>query len=606
MYLFKLFYVIFIVVLTSSSTIFIENFAYAQKTHIVYFEDSEHELHVYKIFGKEPGKTIMLIGGIQGDEPGGFLSADMYADLTLEKGNLIVVPRANFQSIVLNKRQINEDMNRKFAEGEAKNYEAKVVTILKKLISQSDCLLNLHDGSGFFSETWDGPQRNPKKYGQSIISDSEVYKNPETGEILELGRMARDVAKKINIKIKNPAHKFHFNNHRTSEISSLHREQKKSATFYAMSKCNIPAFGIESSKSLPLEIKVRHHIFAINAFLELMDIIPEMPGVHLQSPEMHYLLISVNNSLPIAVKNGHTLYVNQGDTVAVHHVEANYERGLNVDILGLGTVNDMRKNIVITKPVRVVAKKDYYPCGSVYIAFGTPAETARLEAIVKKKTDQISPFLLYRVTVNGKEQIIENYQHIKLVKGDILEIIDVIFSMGDPSALEVNFKGFVGDRVNNTGEDRGYLINTGTDLIKRFSLNKKGIKYQIITQYQNRIVGKFFINLEEPVLKYLLIKKGDGQINAYKPGETIIVENDNKILQIVDFITNVDNVSNVDMLLVSSDGSFRKLDINKKINKKINILIDATTMISSTPYRIELKRGKLIMGIVLISIGEKL
>ncbi len=368
----------------------------------------------------------------------------------------------------------------------------------------------------------------------------------------------------------------------------------------------IPAFGIESSKSLPLEIKVRHHIFAINAFLELMDIIPEMPGVHLQSPEMHYLLISVNNSLPIAVKNGHTLYVNQGDTVAVHHVEANYERGLNVDILGLGTVNDMRKNIVITKPVRVVAKKDYYPCGSVYIAFGTPAETARLEAIVKKKTDQISPFLLYRVTVNGKEQIIENYQHIKLVKGDILEIIDVIFSMGDPSALEVNFKGFVGDRVNNTGEDRGYLINTGTDLIKRFSLNKKGIKYQIITQYQNRIVGKFFINLEEPVLKYLLIKKGDGQINAYKPGETIIVENDNKILQIVDFITNVDNVSNVDMLLVSSDGSFRKLDINKKINKKINNLIDATTMISSTPYRIELKRGKLIMGIVLISIGEKL
>ena len=43
----------------------------------------------------------MLIGGIQGNEPGGFLSADLYADMSLEKGNLIVVPRANFNSIIL-------------------------------------------------------------------------------------------------------------------------------------------------------------------------------------------------------------------------------------------------------------------------------------------------------------------------------------------------------------------------------------------------------------------------------------------------------------------------------------------------------------------------
>ena len=55
----------------------------------------------------------MLIGGIQGNEPGGFLSADLYADMSLEKGNLIVVPRANFYSILLNKRGPHGDMNRK-------------------------------------------------------------------------------------------------------------------------------------------------------------------------------------------------------------------------------------------------------------------------------------------------------------------------------------------------------------------------------------------------------------------------------------------------------------------------------------------------------------
>ena len=120
------------------------------RTHTVYFEDSDHELSVYRIYGKKNGKTLMIVGGIQGDEPGGHLSADLYADFSLSKGNLIVVPRANFLSIVLKQRQINEDMNRKFAESGRANYESKIVDILKKLIAESDCFLNLHDGSGFF------------------------------------------------------------------------------------------------------------------------------------------------------------------------------------------------------------------------------------------------------------------------------------------------------------------------------------------------------------------------------------------------------------------------------------------------------------------------
>ena len=94
---------------------------------LFFFEDSDHELHVYRIYGKSPGKTLLLIGGIQGDEPGGFLSADHYADISLVRGNLIVVPRANFKSIIFKRRQINEDMNRKFADDRQSNYEAKIV-----------------------------------------------------------------------------------------------------------------------------------------------------------------------------------------------------------------------------------------------------------------------------------------------------------------------------------------------------------------------------------------------------------------------------------------------------------------------------------------------
>jgi len=121
-----------------------------QKSHIVFFEGEDNELHVYRINGTTPGKTLLIIGGIQGDEPGGFLAADFYADFLLEKGNLIVVPRANFPSILRKERQINQDMNRKFLDDNISNYEARVVNVLKELICESDCFINLHEGSGIF------------------------------------------------------------------------------------------------------------------------------------------------------------------------------------------------------------------------------------------------------------------------------------------------------------------------------------------------------------------------------------------------------------------------------------------------------------------------
>jgi predicted deacylase len=146
---------------------FLQGIASAQKrVHTTFFEGTDHELHVYNIYGEIPGKTLLLIGGIQGDEPGGFLAVDHYADISLAEGNLIVVPRANFQSIVLYRRKINDDMNRKFAEDRKNNYETKIVEILKKLINESDCMLNLHDGSGFYSDKWEGSERNPTRYGQ--------------------------------------------------------------------------------------------------------------------------------------------------------------------------------------------------------------------------------------------------------------------------------------------------------------------------------------------------------------------------------------------------------------------------------------------------------
>jgi len=71
--------------------------------------------------------------------------------MSLEKGNLIVIPRANFYSIITNQRGSKGDINRKFThEDNSFSMEDEIVIILKQLISESDFLLNLHDGAGYY------------------------------------------------------------------------------------------------------------------------------------------------------------------------------------------------------------------------------------------------------------------------------------------------------------------------------------------------------------------------------------------------------------------------------------------------------------------------
>lgn len=468
----------------------------SQKSHTVFFEGEENELHVFRIKGSKPGKTLLIIGGIQGDEPGGFLAADFYVDFLLEQGNLIVVPRANFPSIMRNERKINQDMNRKFLDDNISNYEMKVVRVLKRLICESDCFLNLHEGSGIYSSTWQSDQRNPKRFGQSIIADDVMLQTRDLETVIDLEKMAKTVIEKINRHIQDGAYHFHFNNHRTAHADSPHKEQLKSATFYAYQVCKVPAFGVETAKSLPLEQKVKQHIFAINGFMELLNIIPKTPGIDLKKPEMEYMIISVNGSVPFVIGKMQHVTVKRGDTIQVQDVVANYERGLSVDVIGLGNhFNDMKKKLVVTESTRIEAKKDFYKCGSVFIDVQDDPVTSVSQVSVKDA--QPVQVLQYKLKINGHLKVVDNYTHVTLQKGDTLVIEDVLSGKTDPSLFVVNFKGFVGNQDNNSGEDRGYLIDTSKNvLMTRYSLNKQGRHYQILTTLNGKEVGKLFIDIQ--------------------------------------------------------------------------------------------------------------
>jgi predicted deacylase len=485
--------------------------------HDVYLANTEHELHIYRIYGKAPGKTLMLIGGIQGDEPGGYLTADLYADISLQKGNLIVVPRANFYSILLNQRDgMSGDMNRKFSESsqEERNMEQEIVAILKKLIGEADCLLNLHEGSGFYSDQWISDIENPDRFGQSIIYDAATYIGTKNHHPIALHDMAAKVVDKVNRQIDDPRHLFRTNNHDTVSATSRFPEQRKSATYYALTQENIPAFGIETSKSIKLNsTKVALQKLVVNAFMEEFGVIPETPGLHVEDIRLDYVLVKVNDGHPYAVPNGSELRIGVGDEVMVTDIVANFNRGLTADFVGMGSHNDTKLPFRIAEPTKVLIRKDAEICGSISLATTTATamggkDTKRNEVKTAQTAGNASGLkaeaplselraLQLLVNVDGTLMTVDADGEIEVQKSKLMVIKGVHSNISrlDKQIL-VNLKGFSPQKHQNIGNDINFPFSPERDLWSRFSEDKKGIRYPIEATYNNRVIGNFWLKVK--------------------------------------------------------------------------------------------------------------
>ena len=562
--------------------------AAAKREHLVYFPNTPYELNIYKIKGKKPGKTLMLIGGIQGNEPGGFLSADLYADMRLEKGNLIVVPRANFYSIITNQRGPNGDMNRKFnLEDNASTMDDQIVAILKKLISESDYLLNLHDGAGYYHPTYIDKWRNPKLFGQSIVADCEEYRIPGSTKSIQLGDMARSILKAVNPAINGELYKFHFMDTRTDAEGSPHREQRGSATYYALTKHNIPAFGVETSKFLPtIDLKVLHHNMVINEFMKQFGIIPESPAVNLDPPVLKYLVVAINGQTPIVVERKQTLELRAGDRVSVAHIESNYERGLSLDIVGYGGVNDLGKDYAIFRDTAILVRKDNQKFAEIPVritekAAGEDSGTTSLS----KKIDY------FVIEAKGHRLLLANGETLLLVRGEELKVIDVLPHAPSSSGVKVNFKGFVGGPGDNTGEDRGFTIHTGSDLMERFSLDGKGEAYEILVHHGETLLGRAFVKLDSPKMEFLVIRVNGHGRHLLRPKSAFTVSREDSIC-IEEIRTN----------LSSSEGIRLKINGQTVMPGEEKVIHELYPTARASDPQIKVEKGRLALGMITLNV----
>ncbi len=212
--------------------------------------------------------TLLVIGGIQGDEPGGFLAASLLStEYEITNGSVWIVPNLNFPSIIKRSRGLNGDMNRKFSKIKKKDPDYLAVSGIKSLIKDPKVALivNLHDGSGFYRKEYINSLQNPKRWGNSCIIDQTYLKDVKYGN---LGDIATQVAGQINKHLLSDEHKYHVKNTKTKEGDL---EMLKSLTFYAIEQKKA-AYANEASKSLKTHQRAYYHLVALEKYMDIMGI----------------------------------------------------------------------------------------------------------------------------------------------------------------------------------------------------------------------------------------------------------------------------------------------------------------------------------------------
>ena len=229
------------------------------------------DFDLYKMDGKEGGNTLLIVGGIHGDEPGGYFApAILQRYYKIQKGNLWVIPNLNGDSIMANTRGIYNDMNRKFASIEKNDPDFFVVKRVKEIILNKDIdlILNLHDGYGFFREKYENAIFNPNSWGQATIIDQSKVNGSQ--KFSDLNEIASSVNSKLNgDKLFQNFHSFNVKN---TETKFKDEQMKLSLTYFAVTN-NKPAFAIETSKNITdLTQKVVYQLKSIEEFMRIMNI----------------------------------------------------------------------------------------------------------------------------------------------------------------------------------------------------------------------------------------------------------------------------------------------------------------------------------------------
>lgn len=408
------------------------------------------EFTLHELNSGQPGPTLLVVGGIQGDEPGGFTAASLLVTkYQITGGNVWVVPNLNFLSIIRNSRGVYGDMNRKFAELARADPEFSTVTRIKKLLLdlRIDLIVNLHDGSGWYAPAYQNSKRNPSQWGQSIIIDQETVAGSPFGNLIEI---ATQMADQANARITKQAHHFHVKNTRTWAGDV---EMSKSLSYFAV-RNHAPALAIEATKSFNTPMRVLHHLYAIEALMDAIGI-----------------SYTRNFDLQVAAVR---------DVIGENLRMSLYDEKVTLDL-----ANPRKKLSRFPMPKN---KKPMFASSNPLVALSNDKNMYRV-SYGNHKLITIQP--QYVDFDNGLKMITMTADGItrRIPIGAIVNIQSE-FSVKSDKPYRVDVVGF---RGRKNGSDAGIGISK-RDLLQKYSLDKDGSKYRVEFYNGKRFAGMVIVD----------------------------------------------------------------------------------------------------------------
>jgi hypothetical protein len=434
------------------------------------FKGSDHELEIIEKKGEKPGSTLLIFGGIHGDEPGGYFSSELLSKIKMKRGKLIIVPRVNFLAVMLNKREFYGDMNRKFTSKKYPNDpDSKVVGKLKDLMKEADVFINQHDAYGFHRDKYISKNYNPYRYGQSLIVDTASFYSNKFKKEVNLEALGRRIVSRANQQIKSEKHHFCFWNHNSVAKGTKFNEMQKSATYYALTTYSIPAFGLETSKDLPtLFHKVKYQLIVIKEILNEFGFEYDFPKIQVMDPVMYWLEFLKNGKNIIRVNSNTIIRLEKGDKLILNHIYSNYNSGFSLDLLENRTINDIDKTIIFTKKAGIIIRKNNYTIGKVY-----------LKKYLKNSIREI------QIDLNGEHKSIPNWGKIQISEDQYFSILGTLPKQKYP---RIDVRGFSAGK--NSRDDSRVKIEK-KDLIKKYSFKREG-KIFFVKIYNSGILSGGF------------------------------------------------------------------------------------------------------------------
>ncbi len=423
-------------------------------SHAVFAADNL-DFTLHKLESGRAGNTILVVGGIQGDEPGGFNAAALLVThYKITKGNVWVVPNLNFISIIKRCRGFYGDLNRKFAAVRTTDPEYATVRKIQSIIEddQVDMVLNLHDGSGFYRPSYVDRMHNPRRWGQCIIIDQATLDIERYGNLEEI---AQDVVAEVNKHLFSPEHVYHVKNTCTHKGN---KEMEKTLTYYAI-RNGKSSFGLEVSKSFPTHKRSYYHLRALESFMDKLGI----------EYERRFEL----------TERGTRSAINSNINVAM------YDNRIFLDV---GNARNRLGYI----PMKKNAAVDFTPSNPLVTIVGTGSNYRVFYG--NRRLTRIHPqYFDYDTSIDTITMLVDGYERDVDFGG--------VVSVGD--AFEVKPRD--GYRVNVIGFTRPGVVNESgisicrNEIKKRFSVDKSGHTFRVEVYRDKKFSGMVLVDFRQKV-----------------------------------------------------------------------------------------------------------